>query len=180
MASGFAQASNDIAKRLMILESGLAGKDRAAAMMRLGRAAQQDHLKAARADLGGDNKFSGWARAPLNTELDQAKLNAGQVTVRPTGRARGPYRVAESGRGASGATGGFQGPSINRKTGTTFRTKKRGNVSMRQSGARVKRWSGTTAGKNTWTDGVQIVARETPDRLRKEIRKTLVKAVRGR
>jgi hypothetical protein len=72
----------------------------------LGKMAKEEAKKAASADLGGDDKFSGWAKAPLVTRYDI--VGPGRVSFHPTPRSAGPWTVAERGRNAAA------GPAIGR------------------------------------------------------------------
>ena len=158
-------------RRVDVFVDGLSDPELRKVMARLGDAAKADANKAAEADLGGDNKFSGWARAPLDTEYKHQ--GEGQIEVRPTSRARGPWRVAESGRNRLGASGGFQGPAINRRTGATMRTK---TGKFRNSRARARRWNGITAPKHTWSDAEKLIEKATPDRVETEVARAKRKA----
>jgi hypothetical protein len=171
VAGPFAQAGRDIGVRLTALAKSHQDPGLRQVMERLGKLADQDAQRAARADLGGDNKFSGWDRAPLATEISH--LREGQVEVRPTGRGRGPWRVAESGRNRGG--GGLTlGPGLNVRTG------RRSRGGIRQTGVRrSSRWNGMTAPKNTWSDAVAITTKETPARIRKESLKVITTAFKA-
>lgn len=156
-------------RRLDVLVNGLKDPELRGAMKRVGEASQKDADRAARADLGGDNRFSGWARAPLVTELKHP--GAGQVEVRPTGRARGPWRVAESGRNRGDARG-FQGPGLNVRTG------RRSRGGVRQTGVRRgSRWNGMTAPKHTWSDAEALIERAAPKRVDDEVARAIRKAM---
>ena len=62
----------------------------------LGKMAKEEAKRAASADLGGDDKFSGWSKAPLVTRYDI--VGPGRVSFHPTPRSAGPWTVAQSGR----------------------------------------------------------------------------------
>lgn len=126
----------------------------------LGKAAEGDAAKAAAADLGGDDTFSGWSKNPLVTE---SKPVADGVVVRPRPRARGAWRVAQSGRhqGAMRVLGGgASGPVLGQ-----------GKISAKTGKAlgKNKRWNGSTDPKDTWDDAVEIMQRETPARAERAI-----------
>jgi hypothetical protein len=99
----------------------------------LGKMAKEEAFKAAAADLGGDDKFSGWAKAPLVTRYDI--VGPGRVSFHPTPRSAGPWTVAERGRNAGA------GPAIGGKG-------KRGTR---------RRWNGRTRGKGTATDALTAI-----------------------
>lgn len=103
---------------------------------------------------GTPTGFSGWRRGntiPL-TVTDRPIKDAGLVgvVVSPERRARGPWRVAEDGR-----TLGAHGPFLT----------KSGNLRRR----RRRRFAGTTGGKGTWTDTVELGARDLPKKIRSEV-----------
>ena len=104
----------------------------------VGKMAKDEAFKAAAADLGGDDRFSGWAKAPLVTRYDI--IGPGRVSFHPTPRSAGPWTVAESGRNQAA------GPAIGSKG-------KRGTR---------KRWNGRTRGKGTATDALKAIDREAP------------------
>ena len=122
----------------------------------MGRRAQKLAEQAASADLGGDPKFSGWA--PV-LETRTRRLADGATMLTPTARSAGPWTVAEQGRN-QGNAGGFAGPGINTTTGLTARTKS-GKVRKVRARA-LRRWNGTTRGKDTASDAVALMEREMP------------------
>lgn len=63
-------------------------------MTDLGVAAKKDVAEAVRADLGGDLKFSGWARFNLASGFEH--MGPGWILL--VARPRGPFNVAEHGR----------------------------------------------------------------------------------
>lgn len=124
-------------------------------------------------DLGADRAFSGWTRrTPIVLETQIKFLSQGAALLHPTRSSAGPWTVADKGRNQGNAPG-FAGPGINRKTGTTSRTKSGAvrKVRARQS----KRWNGTTAGKGTATRAVKQMDRELPPIAEKAFRGMLVK-----
>ena len=104
----------------------------------LGKMAKAEASKAASADLGGDDKFSGWSAAPLVTRYDI--VGPGRVSFHPTPRSAGPWTVAEIGRNAAA------GPAIGSKG-------KRGTR---------RRWNGRTRGKGTATDALNAIKPKVP------------------
>ena len=122
----------------------------------MGRRAQKLAEQAASADLGGDPKFSGWT--PV-LETRTRRLADGATMLTPTARSAGPWTVAEQGRN-QGNAGGFAGPGINTTTGLTARTKS-GKVRKVRARA-LRRWNGTTRGKDTASDAVALMEREMP------------------
>jgi hypothetical protein len=147
-------------KRLDALARGLSGVQMKRLMAEVGRGAVRDARSALPPDLGGDHKFSGWA-ADLDVKFTPHR-NASSVTVHPTRRGAGPWRVAEQGRNQGNASG-FAGPGINRQTGETARTKSGGI--RKQRARKARRWNGRTAGKNTWSDAERLMADRTPPRV---------------
>lgn len=74
-------------------------------MTKLGVEAKKDITAAAKRDLGGDTKFSGWKRVSLNSGFRHR--GRGRIIIDP--KPLGPWRVAEEGRSAAskhGATAG--------------------------------------------------------------------------
>jgi hypothetical protein len=149
----------------------LSGADAQKVMTGVGVKAVRDARSALPPDLGGDHKFSGWA-ADLGVKATPHRAKPG-VTVHPDKRGSGPWRVAEEGRNQNK----FQGPSINVRTGETYRTKK-GTISRRRH--RRRRWNGTTEGKDTWSDAVTIMNRKLPAHVRSEMAKLVARALGGK
>ena len=111
------------------------------------KAARPIAYRTAAGDLGGDPKFSGW-RPWLELQVKAGRAGAPSATVLPTRNSAGPWTVANIGRNATGAGGGFQGPGVNSRTGSTnLRFRKDGGVSIRRRKAR--RWNGVTRGFGT-------------------------------
>lgn len=129
---------SDLGARLDALADALTGPQMEAVMTELGVAAKKDMDAAVRADLGGDNRFSGWSRAPLVTGFEHTGYAA--ITLAP--RNNGPFQVAEQGRMA----------------GSTVVGRRR----RKYTGRRVA-W-GRTRPKLTWSDGVDDIVQQTPDR----------------
>ena len=108
----------------------------------------------ARLDLGGDMQFSGWSGRHLDDlQIKQGRgANSMSHWMFPTRKSGGPIKVLDQGRNRGDVRGRggveiFIGPSIDRKTGETFRTKT-GKVRMTRT-RRSSRWSGYTDGKGT-------------------------------
>lgn len=132
--------------------------------------AQRLAKRAASADLGGDPKFSGW-RPALDTQV-LVKPRATLLT--PTKRSAGPWTVAELGRHTDGGVGLFQGPGANLRTGRTSRSRKTGEVVVRQRRQRAtRRWNGRTLGKGTASDALRDFDRLIPKFMESEIRKAI-------
>lgn len=130
----------DLAARLDALAAGLTGDQLREVLTTVGVAAKKDLDQSIKRDLGGDNKFSGWAPR-LGSGFEHTA--GGRITLTP--RPPGPWTVAESGR--------FRGSRVARKG--------------RYRGRRVG-W-GNTAPKRSWSDGVGIITRDTPERALTEI-----------
>jgi len=114
--------------------------------------------QSASADLGGDNVFSGWPKAPLETRYDH--LRPGAISFHPTRRGAGPWTVAEFGRNQA-AGPRMVGPRLT-KTG-------------RVSKAKQKRWNGKTAPKNTASEALELIEREMPQIVQAEVGKAIRK-----
>ena len=123
----------------------------------IGKMAKEEARKAAANDLGGDDMFSGWSKAPLVTRYDI--VGPGKVSFHPTPRSAGPWTVAETGRNQGNASG-FSGPGVNRSTGETARTKSGGVRKTRARGGR--RWNGRTQGKGTASDALAAIDKRLP------------------
>jgi hypothetical protein len=136
----------------------------------IGKMAKEEANKAASADLGGDDMFSGWSKAPLVTRYDI--VGPGRVSFHPTPRSAGPWTVAEVGR-HQGNAGGFSGPGVSRSTGETARTKSGGVRKVRAR--KGSKWNGRTKGKGTATKAVSAIDRRLPkvvdDQIARAIRK---------
>lgn len=138
--------------RVDVFANGISGGDLKKIMSHLGVDAKKDAEQAASADLGGDPKFSGWAPT-LDTKFDHA--GSGRISFHPTGKSAGPWTVAEEGR--------------NQSAGPPSPTKKKGK-------GKGRKWNGRTQGKGTAAAALATVAKETPDRFEKELKKVLRKA----
>ena len=127
----------------------------------MGRRAQKLAEQAASADLGGDPMMSGWKVAELKTRT--RRLADGATLLSPASpAAAGGWTVASDGRN-QGNAGGFFGPGIIQSgpnAGTTARTKS-GKVRKVRARA-LRRWNGTTRGKDTASDAVALMEREMP------------------
>lgn len=137
-------------------QSTLAEDGAKAIAQKMGMKAKQLAEQAARSDLGGDPKFSGWT-PELGTRFDH--LEPGKVGFKPTRMGAGGWTVAERGRN-QGNGGGFSGPGVNKKTGATSKTKS-GKVAKVKS-FKAKKWNGTTKGKGTATDATKLIEAAMP------------------
>jgi hypothetical protein len=152
----------DAAKPYGNLAKSLAGKGLTPLQNKVGRRMQRLAEAAASADLGGNDSFSGWRRGnpiPLDTTFQPLKDGKG-IVFHPTKRGAGPWTVAEFGRG-----GGFQGPGVSASTGLTRRGK-RGNVLRPR---KFKKYSGTTAGKDTASDAIATFDQVVPNLIRQGV-----------
>ena len=136
----------------------------------------------ARKDLGGDAKFSGWdGRDLADLRIKRGRKGGANDTSHwlfPTRKSGGPWKVAEIGRNKGNATGRggaeiFVGPSINRQTGETFRTKT-GKVRMTRS-RKSGRWNGYTAGKGTASRADSVMQSRLPKVAQAGVKKALRK-----
>ena len=151
------------------LAKSLGGAGAAQVAKVMGVEAQKLAERAAKNDLGGDAKFSGWAPV-LDTKL--RPLEAGVILLTPTRQSAGPWTVAQLGRNQGNASG-FSGPGVNRTTGATLRTKSGGLRKVRA--AKGRRWNGTTRGKGTADDAVALFDREMPKIVEREMNKLVAK-----
>jgi hypothetical protein len=147
-----------IARRLNPFLDELEGRKLKELADKMGVRAKALAKEAASADLGGDNVFSGWPKAPLDTRYDH--LSPGAIGFKPTRRAAGPWTVAEFGRN-SAAGPRMVGPRLT-KTG-------------RVSKAKAKRWNGKTEPKNTATEALEAIEREMPKVVDAEVSKAIRK-----
>lgn len=148
------------------------GNEGAVVMFRaIGSGAVDDVSQAVRHDIR-DNSMSGWRRSKPVQISGRYEIQADTLVILPT--AAGPMRVLEDGRN-HGNPGGFQGPGVNRKTGTTARTKAGKLRKVRATGGH--RWNGTTRGKGTWGDAVETITRESVVRGEKALLAIAVKSL---
>lgn len=137
----------------------------------MGRRAQKLAEQAASADLGGDPMMSGWKVAELKTRT--RRLADGATLLSPASpAAAGGWTVASDGRN-QGNAGGFFGPGINATTGLTARTKS-GKVRKVRARA-LRRWNGTTRGKDAAPDAVALMEREMPKLAEQGVRRVIRK-----
>jgi hypothetical protein len=166
----------EFSRRMTAASRALSGADVQKLMTAVGAGAVRDARSAVPPDLGGDHQFSGWPKAQLDVKFTPHRTRPG-VTVHPTQRGAGPWRVAEQGRNQGNASG-IAGPGINRRTGETAR-RADGTV-RRQRARRARRWNGRTDGKGTWSDAVGIMGRKLPARVRSETAKLVARALGGK
>lgn len=146
-------------KRIDKLGRALKGPEAEKLLHAVGKAAKDDAAKAAQADLG-DRSMSHWRRGnPIELAARYDLTSDQSIDVTPTPRSRGPWRVMEEGRKGGSATDLVQ--VGRRRTDGTRRGRSRG------------RNSGSTQGKNTWTEATDLMERETPKRVDAEFTKTL-------
>lgn len=129
-------------------------QDLVAATREMAENAERVWSATARPDLGGDMQFSGWS----SRHLDDLRIKRGRGAnsmshwLFPTRKSGGPIKVLDQGRNRGDVRGRggveiFIGPSIDRSSGETFRTKT-GKVRMTRT-RRSSKWSGYTSGKGT-------------------------------
>ena len=153
------RSASDLVARLQGVERALSPAAQRARLQKVAAAVKPLATRAAAADLGGDAAFSGWGgkgggRIPLTVRFTMHGGGSPSLTIHRDGRSAGPWRVAEEGRN-QGNAGGFSGPGIGVSSGVTARTK---SGAIRKVRARkARRWNGTTAGKGTWTDAVNLM-----------------------
>ena len=122
-----------------------------------GMQAKKIATEAAKADLGGDDKFSGWSGSNLLTRYDH--VEPGVISFHPSKRSAGPWTVAEFGRNQA-AGPRMVGPRLT-KTGRVSKTKQR-------------RYNGRTQGKGTASDALSEIEKQIPRTVDREV----VKAIR--
>lgn len=88
-----------LAGKLNALASSLTDTGLESVMTTLGVAAKKDMGIEIAADLGGDNKFSGWPRVRLVVGFEHT--GPGRIELSPRNNSTGPFQVAEQGRGPS-------------------------------------------------------------------------------
>lgn len=153
----------------------LAGEGGKALINAIGLGAKDDIEEAVRRDLG-DTSMSGWRRGkPIQVRGMYTVNDNDTVTIEPGRPSRGPMRVLEDGRNR-GNSGGFQGPGVNARTGKTLKSNA-GKVKVRTR--RTKRWNGYTTGKHTWSDAIDVILRETPERAQEAFRKLITRSFGG-
>lgn len=132
--------------------------------LEMGKKAQSIADAQARADLGGDAKFSGW-KPTLDTKL---KPFATGVAMTPSKTGAGPWTVAEFGR-HHGNGAGFSGPGIGKK-GLTKKLKSGGVGKVKA--VKGKRWNGYTDPKSTASKAIARMESELPPIAAKGLRAT--------
>lgn len=160
---------NDYAAAIRKLSKQFDAKEMAEITMAMGKKAQAIAEAQARADLGGDPKFSGWAPR-LDTQLKSGK--DGSTIMSPTKTSAGPWTVANAGRNQGNASG-FQGPGVSRKTGLTKRLKSGGLGKVKAT--QGKRWNGYTVGKHTADKAVKRMEAELPKVAEASVRKVIMR-----
>jgi hypothetical protein len=131
-------------------------------LVEIGKASTPDIDKAVSGDIG-DQSMSNWWRGKPVPIVGDYKVAHRTLTMQFARTSAGPGRVLESGRSAHAAGG-------TRNSGT-YRSKRTGEV--RQKTRKVKRTSGATRGKGTWTDAVRILEQKVPDRIEAAVLKTV-------
>jgi hypothetical protein len=139
-------------RKLDDFRSELDGTKLKAKLEDVGKAAKGDAAKALAADIGDQSMSNWWRGRPINLAARYELKGDSSIEVTPAPRARGPWRVLEDGRRGGSATDLVLVGRVRKKSGTR-RARSRG------------RNQGATAGKNTWSDAVQIMERETPKRV---------------
>lgn len=174
----------DFGRSLDALARDLTVTEKRAITRKMAEESKRAAVASARLAVGADAKFSGWPGEPRALDSLQIKpLRDGRTGMWPTRKSGGPWKVAELGRNRGvnrfgGATGRggvalFQGPSIDRASGDTYRTKS-GKVRMTRSRRRSK-WSGYTPAKHTASEAVQVMERTVPPIAEREVRRVMDK-----
>lgn len=142
--------------------------------------AEKIAVEEARGDLGGDSAFSGWddgSRDLANLQIKKLGNRPAHL-VYPTRKSGGPWKVAEQGRNQGDVRGRggaqiFIGPSIDQKSGETFRTKT-GKVRLTRR-RRKGHWNGYTSGKRTASRAAKRFDKEAEEIGEKSFRTALSK-----
>jgi hypothetical protein len=115
--------------------------------------------------------FSGWTRnSPIKLTVESKFVKDNAALITPTRQSAGPFTVLDQGRN-QGNAGGFAGPGVNRRTGSTSRTKSGGIRKQRNRQAR--RWNGTTRGKGSSSKAVDAIEKAMPDAAGKGLRRVM-------
>lgn len=149
---------DQFAAKLQRLDRALDGPDKARLLTDLGVRAKADVTEAVEADLG-DRSMSHWRRGDPIDLASRFDVAGDAVTVTPTPRTRGPWRVMEDGRRPGGAFDLVQ-VGRRRKDGTR-RARSRG------------RNQGATEGKQTWTEAAALIEDRTPKRVHEAVQRAL-------
>jgi hypothetical protein len=118
---------------------------------RVGMETKKDVDAAVKGDLG-DLSMSNWRRGKPIQVTGRFDIDGDSLVISPAARSRGPMRVLEDGR----------------RAGTARGTRRRRSRPV-----------SATAGKSTWSDAVQIMEREVPGRIAKQVNKAIRSALRG-
>lgn len=157
MADDFASFAHKIDR----LERELDGRALAEKLAKIGKAAKDDAADAVRGDLG-DLSMSHWRRGrPIQITARYDVVSDHEIEVSPAPRARGPWRVLEDGRRGGAAT----------DLVLVGRARRDGTRRARSRG----RNSGSTAGKQTWSDAVRLMDQRTPERVEKHVVKAAIR-----
>lgn len=134
----------------------------------IGMGAKGDIDKAVSAEIGSDQAMRGWWPGDPVKVAGRYQLTGDAIEVTP-GRGRGPMRVLEDGRRAHQAGG--------QRLKSRYKSKKTGLVTERMT--TVKRNVGATAPKNTWSEAVERIVKETPTRAGEAFRKLITRSFGG-
>lgn len=116
-------------------------------MLELGKKCVGDAEAAVRVDIGDLSMSRWWRRSPIAMTARAELKKAKHVEVRPPAKTRGPWRVLEQGRQSYAA-------GDRRVSGRRFAEKKGEWVTKYR---RVKRATGAAAGKETWSDALDLM-----------------------
>lgn len=147
------------------------------ASLEAARLAEKIAVTEVRRDVGGDTRMSGWDRDLADLVVKPLRGSTAGAMLHPTRKSGGPWKVVEIGRNQGNALGRggtaiFLGPSINRKTGQTARTKT-GKVARRRF--RRRQWNGYTSGFGTASRAVSKFEDAAAKSHDKNLRKVLVR-----
>ena len=145
---------DDLGRRLDMMARDLSAKGMESRLAKVGRDLAPLVDRAVQGEIG-DQSMSGWSRKRQVEIVGTSSVRDGLLTVEPKGVAKGPMRVLESGRNAYAAG--------DRRTSGFYVSKKTGE--RRQKSRKVKRTTGATKGKGTWSDAAEAIAREAPGRI---------------
>lgn len=117
-------------------------------MLGLGKKCIGDAETAVRIDIGDLSMSRWWRRSPIKMTAEAELKKSKYVDIRPPAKSRGPWRVLEQGRQSYAA-------GDRRVSGRRFAEKKGEWVTKYR---KVKRATGAAAGKDTWTDAVDLMS----------------------
>lgn len=115
-----------------------------------------------------DASMSHWPRSnPFELTTRARNLSDHEVQIEPSPKARGPWRVLESGREAHVKGNRRESTRTSKKTGKPLK------------GRLIKRTGGASVGKGVWTKVEATVAQRTPPRVADAVHDVIAKSLTG-